>query len=238
MICVLFIPPYSHQLIWHPYNIFFISRLNVSEKEKTSYPFLGFCFFLICWNKNQYNCLLLILVVCMDYLFFQGTPLPAVPGWDSAPSIYWWWSWRKFSWLFSSSLTFGNRWLHSFIHNQIFYRKCHPVCSLKKMLKILTIWQYELNVFGYLSPPPFTKYLHYSGHIYFFFPFFHQLQHSLVFFLLHNIYFTAIEILKVKVKKKQRYLWGRDWSDINVIMHVDPAYNKQILCWVLYLLIY
>lgn len=174
----------------------------------------------------------------MDYLFFQGTPLPAVPGWDSAPSIYWWWSWRKFSWLFSSSLTFGNRWLHSFIHNQIFYRKCHPVCSLKKMLKILTIWQYELNVFGYLSPPPFTKYLHYSGHIYFFFPFFHQLQHSLLFFLLHNIYFTAVEILKVKVKKKQRYSWGRDWSDINVIMHVDPAYNKQILCWVLYLLIY
>lgn len=154
MICVLFIHPYSHQLIWHPYNIFFISRLNVSEKEKTGYPFWGFCFFLICWNKNQYNCLLLILVVCMDYLFFQGTPLPAVPGWDSAPSIYWWWSWRKFSWLFSSSLTFGNRWLHSFIHNQIFYRKCHPVCSLKKMLKILTIWQYELNVFGYLSPPP------------------------------------------------------------------------------------
>lgn len=111
---------------------------------------------------------MLILVVCMDYLFFQGTPLPAVPGWDSVPSIYWWWSWRKFSWLFSSSLTFGNRWLHSFIHNQIFYRKCHQVCSLKKMLKILTNWQYVLNVFGYLSPPPFTKYLHYSGHIYFF----------------------------------------------------------------------
>lgn len=187
MICVLFIHPYSHQLIWHPYNIFFISRLNVSEKKKLATHF-WFFFLLICWNKNQYNCLLLILVVCMDYLFFQGTPLPAVPGWDSAPSIYWWWSWRKFSWLFSSSLTFGNRWLHSFIHNQIFYRKCHPVCSLKKMLKILTNWQYVLNVFGYLSPPPFTKYLHYSGHIYFFFPFLSSTSTFLAFFFYYTTY--------------------------------------------------
>lgn len=174
----------------------------------------------------------------MDYLFFQGTPLPAVPGWDSAPSIYWWWSWRKFSWLFSSSLTFGNRWLHSFIHNQIFYRKCHPVCSLKKMLKILTNWQYVLNVFGYLSPPPSPNIFIIVGIFIFFSLSFINFNIPCFFFLLHNIYFTAIEILKVKVKKKQRYSWGRDWSDINVFMHVDPAYNKQILCWVLYLLIY
>lgn len=210
MICVLFIHPYSHQLIWHPYNIFFISRLNVSEKEKTSYPFLGFCFFLICWNKNQYNCLLLILVVCMDYLFFQGTPLPAVPGWDSAPSIYWWWSWRKFSWLFSFSLTFGNRWLHSFIHNQIFYRKCHPVCSLKKMLKILTIWQYELNVFGYLSPPPFTKYLHYSGHIYFFFPFLSSTSTFLAFFFTtQHILYSRWDIKGQGKKKTTLFMRAR-----------------------------
>lgn len=207
------------------------------RKKKLATHF-WFFFLLICWNKNQYNCLLLILVVCMDYLFFQGTPLPAVPGWDSAPSIYWWWSWRKFSWLFSFSLTFGNRWLHSFIHNQIFYRKCHPVCSLKKMLKILTIWQYELNVFGYLSPPPSPNIFIIVGIFIFFFPFFHQLQHSLLFFFTtQHIHYSHWDI-KGQGKKNQCYSWGRDWSDINVIMHVDPAYNKQILCWVLYLLIY
>lgn len=147
---------YACQRIWYPTtsNIFLMSELT----EKKMNPAIKFLIkkngWFNCLTNNLYYSLLIMLLACtyklIQLYFFKGTPLPAVPGWDSVPSIYWWWSWRKFSWLFSSSLTSGKRYLWY----QISYRKIHPVCSHKEIWKILTIWQWvpRVNVLGNLTP--------------------------------------------------------------------------------------